>query len=249
LDGAPALAARAVREAHKLQVRLPHDRQFGPFRRFGYGLGWYWGDYRGDTLLHHFGSFDGARAHISFMPRHRVGVAVLLNASGPAADVTDLVATYAYDVVLGRAGAEARADSLLDSAATALGDARARIASERERIAARPSTLSLPSEAYAGAYASAELGTMRVERSGERLELRLGPLDAAADFYTRPEAVRLEFGPGRGEVVQFFVSPRGADSLEYAGYVFRRAAIRRSAAPAPSRSPAASSAGMPRARR
>ena len=238
-----------MREAHKLQVRLPHDRQFGPFRRFGYGLGWYWGDYRGDTLLHHFGSFDGARAHISFMPRHRVGVAVLLNASGPAADVTDLVATYAYDVVLGRAGAEARADSLLESAATALGDARARIASERERIAARPSTLSLPSEAYAGAYASAELGTMRVERSGERLELRLGPLDAAADFYTRPEAVRLEFGPGRGEVVQFFVSPRGADSLEYAGYVFRRAAIRRSAAPAPSRSPAASSAGMPRARR
>lgn len=127
------------------------------------------------------------------MPRHRVGVAVLLNASGPAADVADLVATYAYDVVLGRAGAEARADSLLDSAATAL--------------------------------------------------------DAAADFYTRPEAVRLEFGPGRGEVVQFFVSPHGADSLEYAGYVFRRAPIRRSAAPAPSRSPAASSAGMPRARR
>ena len=40
-----------------------------PFARTGYGLGWYSGDYRGETLYHSFGSFSGARAHTSFCPR------------------------------------------------------------------------------------------------------------------------------------------------------------------------------------
>jgi CubicO group peptidase (beta-lactamase class C family) len=99
-----------------MQVRLPEDVTFGPFRRFGYGLGWYWGEYDGDTLLHHFGSYAGARAHVSFMSRHGLGVAVLLSASGPAADAADLIAISAYDVLLAKPGAEARFDSRLGEA-------------------------------------------------------------------------------------------------------------------------------------
>jgi hypothetical protein len=57
---------------------------------------------------------------------------------------------------------------------------------------------------------------------GDALEIRLGPLSAAASPYTRPDAVRVEFEPGRGEVVRFFVSARGVDSLAYAGYALRR---------------------------
>ena len=56
----------------------------------------------------------------------------------------------------------------------------------------------------------------------DALEIRLGPLVAAASPYTRPDALRVEFEPGHGEVVRFFVSRRGVDSLEYAGYALRR---------------------------
>jgi CubicO group peptidase (beta-lactamase class C family) len=225
-DGVQLLPAHAVEEAHRLQVRLPREQRFGPFRRYGYALGWYWADYGGDTVLQQFGSFAGARAHVSFMPGRRIGVAVLLNVSGPAADVADLVAAYAYDVMLGKPGVRARYDSLLDSAAAALHDAKAQLAAERVRLAERPSTLSLPAASYAGVYTGADLGTMCVGlRPGSRkdgLEIRLGPLVAEASPYTRPDAVRVEFEPGHGEVVRFFVSGRGVDSLEYAGYALRR---------------------------
>ena len=105
----------------------------------------------------------------------------------------------------------------------------------------------LPPYAYAGTYTGAALGTMQIDLRGETLEIRLGPLEATAGYYTRPDAVRVEFEPGRGEVVQFFVSGRGVDSLAYEDYVFRRAT--RSSGRASLRLPLAPTAGRRRAPR
>jgi CubicO group peptidase (beta-lactamase class C family) len=222
VGGAQVLASDAVAQAHRLQVSLEEDTEYGPFRRFGYGLGWYWGEYGGDTLLHHFGGYPGARAHVSFMPQRGIAVAVMANVSGPAASVADLVATYAYDVMLHKAGVTARYDSLLAAWAVKLRKARDDVRTRRAKIAARPSTLAHPSRAYVGDYGSAELGVMRVREEHGRLRLTLGPLEALAEHYTRPEAVRVEFVPGTGEVVQFYLSAERADSLGYSGYIFRR---------------------------
>jgi hypothetical protein len=63
---------------------------------------------------------------------------------------------------------------------------------------------------------------MRVTTEHGRLRLTLGPLDALADNYARPDAVRVEFTAGSGEVVQFYPSTGRTDSLSYAGYLFRR---------------------------
>jgi CubicO group peptidase (beta-lactamase class C family) len=223
VDGRQVIDADAIRESHRMQVRLPEPVTFGPFQRFGYALGWYWGEYERDTLLHHFGEYAGARAHVSFMPRHGIGVAVLLNASGPAADAADLIAISVYDILLAKPGAAARFDSRLAEAERRLTEIKVAVARQRAERAARPSTLAHPLADYLGAYRSAAMGAMWVRAQGGRLRLALGPLDATADFYTRPESVRVEFSPGSGEVVQFFVSAR-ADSLEYDGYVFRRVA-------------------------
>ena len=99
-------------------------------------------------------------------------------------------------------------------------------AAERGRLAERHSLLSLPAPAYAGAYAGAALGIMclgvRAGPQGDALQIRLGRLAALATPYTSPEAVRVEFEPGHGEVVRFFVSGRRVDSLGYAGYALRR---------------------------
>jgi hypothetical protein len=156
------------------------------------------------------------------MPRHGIGVAVLLNVSGPAADVADLVATYAYDVLLHKAGVEARYDSLLAAQSDQLAQAKAKLAERRAAMAARPSTLTHPVSAYIGDYRSVPLGRMHVTAERGRLRLTLGPLAALADSYTEPDAVRVEFTTGSGEVVQFYPSADRADSLSYAGYVFRR---------------------------
>jgi CubicO group peptidase (beta-lactamase class C family) len=222
LRGVQVLPPEAVREARRLQVAVDPAQTFGPFRRYGYGLGWYWGEYAGDTLIHHFGGYEGARAHVSFMPSRGLGVAVLLNASGPAAEVADLVATYAYDVLLDKPALEAHYDSALAAMAEKLRTTKERVAAQRAEMAGRENTLSRPLGTYAGTFESPMLGTLKLRPVRGRLEVSFGPLLAIAGYYTRPEALRVEFGPGRGEVLQFFVLPTGADSLEYAGYVFHR---------------------------
>jgi len=49
------------------------DTSFGPFRRTGYGLGWYAGPYAEQTLYHAFGSFVGARACVGAARRQTGG--------------------------------------------------------------------------------------------------------------------------------------------------------------------------------
>ena len=67
---------------------------FGDYTRDHYGLGWYLGDYRGEPMVHHFGGFAGARAHISYLPGRKVGVAAFVNDSSAGFQVPDVIANY-----------------------------------------------------------------------------------------------------------------------------------------------------------
>ena len=69
---------------------------FGPYARTGYGLGWYSGDFGGETLYHSFGGYAGARSHVSFMPSRDLGVAIVTNDEGAGYLLVDIAAAYAY---------------------------------------------------------------------------------------------------------------------------------------------------------
>jgi CubicO group peptidase (beta-lactamase class C family) len=220
VDGRQVLPGAAVREAHRRQATL--SARFGPYPRFGYGLGWYWSTYEEDTLLHHFGGYAGARAHVSFMPEHGIGVAVLLNSSGSNAAAADVVANYTYDVLLGKPGREAKFDSILSSATADLARNATRLQQHRAEIAARPRTLTRSTPDYAGTYTSELLGAMHVRTVGDSIEVSIGQLRSIAGNYTEPNTIRVELDPGSGQVILFHVSPTGVDSLTMSGFVFRR---------------------------
>ena len=224
VDGRQILDEGAVREAHRRQASLSSN--FGPYPRFGYGLGWYWSTWEGDTLLHHFGGYAGARAHVSFMPGRGIGVAVLLNSSGANSAAADLAANYAYDVLLGKPGREAKYDSLLSQAKHDLARIADRVVGERAAIAARPSTLTRPLGDYAGVYASPQLGEMRVELLRDSLVVSIGQLRSAAGNYTEPNTIRVELDPGSGQVIAFRVSDSGVEGLRFAGFDFDRVSQR-----------------------
>jgi CubicO group peptidase (beta-lactamase class C family) len=220
VDGRAILPEAAVREAHRNQATL--SARFGPSPRFGYGLGWYWSTWEEDTLLHHFGGYAGARAHVSFMPRHGIGVAVLLNSSGANAAAADLVANYAYDVLLGKPGREAKYDSILGGAKADLERIAGRIREQRAEVAARPSTLTRPTADYAGVYVSPLLGEMRVRTDRDTLVVSIGQLSSRAGNSPEPNTSRVELDPGSGQVVGFRVSESGVDALVFNGFTFER---------------------------
>lgn len=203
--------------------RVGQETTFGDYARTGYGLGWQVGRYRDDALVHHFGNFAGSRAHVSFMPERRLGVAVMINEDAVAGDLADLVANYAYDWFAGLPDVETVYQAKLDALVAIRDRRRTGLASARADRARRPRTLGLPDAAYVGDYVSEAFGTLSVRAVDGRLVLLIGALSATAENHTDPESVRVELIPLRGEVVTFIRNGAGRPAaLSYSGEIFTR---------------------------
>lgn len=221
IGGEQIISAEAVRE-----TRAPYAEvggSFGEYSRDHYGLGWYLGTYRGDAMVHHFGGFAGARAHVSYLPDRKLGVAVFVNDSEAGFQFADILANYVYDTLNGQEGARARYDENIAAAAAQIKQFSARIAADRENRAAREWTLSLPHTAYAGTYESELGGVLEISLEDEALVVTLGNLHAVAEPFTAPDTIRVELIPGRGEVIGFRKNDSGGiAALRYGDYEFAR---------------------------
>jgi CubicO group peptidase (beta-lactamase class C family) len=207
LGGEQVLPARVVRETHRTQAAL--DARFGELHRVGYGLGWYRAVVNGDTLVHHFGSYAGARAHISFMPSLGAGVAVFVNSSSPGAfRAADLLALYAYDVLKGRGDADARADARLAQLVAAAADFHRRMQADHDRRAARLQSPPVALERYAGAYHNPDFGTLVITVEGDHLVAAIGHLESRLEVYEGAD-LRAELIPGQGQVLRFGLAGGG----------------------------------------
>lgn len=202
LNGRQVLPADAFREAHRCAV--PVEAEFERFRRTGYGLGWYCAEWEGERMLHHFGSFSGARAHVSFLPAHGVGVAVLINDDGHGFLLPDLIARYAYESLLGRPDVEVRFAREIEAfAETMRADMEEQRSARLERAARAPS-LGRGTEAYVGTYENPDLGTLVIERRPEgQLAGRIGALEGILGPGSEAETARFEPVPGMAAEIAF----------------------------------------------
>ncbi len=224
MDGRQVLPEAVIREAHTPTAM--HTDTFYRYVRTGYGLGWQSADYEGERMIHHFGGFQGWQAHISFLPERGIGVVVLINDSSPInGPAGDIIATYAYDLLLGRPGVNAKYVAERERLARNAAEARQRIRADYERRMARPPTPDERKPFFVGTYENEMLGTVDVRlRDNRELWATLGNLSARLDPFTRADALRVEFLPGSGQVVQFFFRDEHtpADSANISGMVFRR---------------------------
>ncbi|MBB4797242.1 CubicO group peptidase (beta-lactamase class C family) [Brevundimonas bullata] len=221
VGGRQVFPAGLVASTHVSQVT--QAATFGPYVRTGYGLGWQVGRYGEDVLIHHFGNFSGSRAHVSFMPERRLGVAVMVNEDAFAGDLADVVANYAYDWFAGLPDIEAVYDARLDALIAERDRRRAGVAATVEGRAKRPRTLSLPNAAYVGDYVNPAYGSLAIREAGERLSVAIGVQQALADYLTEPEGLRVELTPFRGEGVVFKLDAEGRPTtLVYQDAVFVR---------------------------
>ena len=184
IDGRRILSETMSREMQTQQIKVANLAGPGAsFPEHGYGLGWCLGNYREHPTVFHFGGYNGARCHISFIPSERIGVAVLVNESGPAYDFADWIAAEAFDKLLG-VESEDRLTRMKED-----------LARTRERMAKRPPIedhppaagkgLSLPIGSYVGGYYHDDWGLLEVGADDGRLTVQLGAhaptLDSTAD--------------------------------------------------------------------
>jgi CubicO group peptidase (beta-lactamase class C family) len=204
LDGAQVFPAELIERSQRLEAS--QDRPFGPFRRFGWGFGWDLGTYEGDTLLHRPGSFNGYFSHVSFMPRHGIGVVILVNGGRAASGLTHVVSTAIYDHLLGRGDAAARRQTALTELRGRMAKAREAMIAERAERAARAAPLSLPLAAYAGRYSNPLFGTLELKLQDGGLRARMGVAESPIEIYDASKnQLRIELFGG-GTVVEAIVA-------------------------------------------
>lgn len=198
VSGNRLLPGQPLLLTHKKQVE--QDREFGEYRRVGWGYGWDLGKYNGESLIHRFGGFLGYRSHMSFMPEHDVGVVVLANTVTPG---VDLMANYIYARLLEGGEIDERFNGKANELKKEDAEFRKRNAERLAERANRKAPLPRPLKAYTGVYRNSALGTMEWREIAGGLEVRIGVVHSRAEvFDASKDALRYEVA-GRGGVAEF----------------------------------------------
>ncbi len=80
VEGGEIVSEHALREIHEPVSVLPSEQlPWDEVNVVGYALGWMVEDFRGHRVISHDGGIDGFETTVSFIPKQRVGVAVLSN--------------------------------------------------------------------------------------------------------------------------------------------------------------------------
>jgi len=212
--------AEIIKQSQQKQVTT--DAKYLDFKRDGYAWGWYTGNYKGQRMLHHFGGFDGAHAHMSFIPEQKIGLVVLNNEDFLSARMTSIIADFVYGSLLQDADTKQRVDQRFSALNQKLANIDQMLASQAKKIAARKMNLSLPMSAYQGVYSHPLLGKIRVnvEATGQ-LHLRWGVLDTTASGFGKVDQIRVTFMPTSGEVIKFEATD-SVKNLTYNGMMFAK---------------------------
>lgn len=217
LDGRQIFPAQVVRRSHEILGR--QNVQFAYFQRDGWGFGWDIGSYEREPMVSRFGSYTGFRSHVSMLPARRLGVVAQVN-STPGWRLTDIIASYTYDVFLGRTDADARGQARLDTLTTQLQTRRARLASAPAPVHTPPR----PIADYVGTYEDVALGRIEVVPDESGLRVRWGVLPALPlDVQDAGKQTFVTTTFGGLSPFQFLFGPTGpAQALETEGRRARR---------------------------
>ncbi len=214
------ITPKLIKRSQKTVAKLSSSR--GDFERNAYAYGWYTGNYKNHLTYHHFGSFDGFRPHLSFMPEEKLGL-VILNNEGMLNDkLTDLIADFVYSKLLNKEGVESRIDSKMAKLKTMAYKYRDKIVSKDKNYTLKPWQLSARKQHYVGKYHHPLAGDIKVTFNGDKFELTWGNLKTTATPLREKDQMRVKFRPSNGQKVQFKVVDNKPTALVYSGIKFAK---------------------------
>jgi hypothetical protein len=206
-EGKRLISEENLAEPHTPQVvvrREGYARLMNPYtNQISYGMGWVVQDYRGQHLILHGGAIDGFRAHLTLVPKAKLGIALLNNLH--ATQLNMALSQQLVDSVLGLPHKDwntlyQEIQKKEEADVQAVTDWR----KERPKGARPPRALN----AYAGIYEDAAYGTVRVELVGGGLVWRWNSQRCALEHFR--EDLFVTTGDDAGEyTVQFVSTPNG----------------------------------------
>jgi len=217
-SGSAAIHSDLINFAQKPIASL--DSKRGDFERTNYAYGWYTGTYRNNLTYHHFGTFDGFRPHLSFMPKQKIGI-VILNNEGMLNDkLTDLIADFIYSKLLDEKGAEARINAKIVKLKSMAFNYRKKMLTKENNYTTSPWLLSADKLQYTGTYHHPLAGDIDIVVSNKQFFLQWGNLHSSATPFREKDQMRVKFRPTSGQYIQFEMLGNKPKGLVYDGLHF-----------------------------
>lgn len=221
LNGKQVFPKAVIEKSHQV-IAKTNDR-YGEFKRKGYAWGWHTGPYLGETLYHHFGGYPGTHTHMSFMPEKGLGVVILNNEDMLSSRLTSAIAKTIYAQLLNKPDAVKAGHNDLIGLQKKVDGLKPQLVKEKEKIASRSWQLSIDKSHYVGTFHHAKYGNIAVRQNKQgQLIVEWGIMHAIATAFTKPDTIRVELIPNRGQVVKFDVANNKVTGLTFRGQHFNR---------------------------
>ncbi|MGH9815782.1 MAG: serine hydrolase [Candidatus Acidiferrales bacterium] len=98
-NGKQVIPERVVRQTHTPHIVSGTSLRYDELFYSMYAMGWGINSYRGRLMVTHSGGIDGFTAHVSLMPKDKLGIVILTNKGGTR--LTGILAFNVYDRLLG----------------------------------------------------------------------------------------------------------------------------------------------------
>jgi CubicO group peptidase (beta-lactamase class C family) len=174
-NGKQVLTSTRMQEMHKTPQRTepePRVKPRGPRAPISnYGLGWFFNDYAGQTVVEHSGTQNGFVSWVAMIPKERLGLVILANHH--RTELNAALRSWILDALLGRPERDWSESVRTDYAngyQRLLQEAKAQFETKRPP----PMSPSRPIAEYAGIYESQLFGRLRVTAKDEALGIRFG---------------------------------------------------------------------------
>lgn len=198
------------------------NRTWYDLKRFGYGYGWNIATTPlGDTLVHHYGSFNGMHPQFSFVRKTGVGVVVMANEGSLSYPLNMLLSGYVHDYFSKRENIDVYYKEKLKKFKA---DYAKDIKSNNDymdRIAKRPWLLEHPFSSYAGTYSHDLFGEIVVELTkNNTFVTTIGNLKSNLVSAHRTNAFRVQMEENGGSVVQFEIVDGNVTKATWKGQTY-----------------------------
>lgn len=210
-----------LRATHSPHIVIPMEgpnAALHPFtQQMSYGMGWVIQDYRGELLVSHAGLIDGFRAHITLLPKRKLGLAILCNL-----DQTRMNLALSNAIV----------DLLLDKKAKDWNEHYGEIVVQEEFAAKRRAVEidrgrkfgtkpSLPLASLVGKYADAAYGEAEVKMEKDRLVLEWSRFRCEMEHY-QYDTFRVQDRLVGKWLIEFMIREGKVKGLNAIGVEFKR---------------------------
>ena len=216
-------SALPLKRIQKSQQKIAEvDSKRGDFNRTGYALGWYTGQYKNKLTYHHFGSFDGFRPHMSFIPSENIGLVILNNEGDLNDKLTDIIADLIYGKLLNDETTNKRVAKRLSELKTTAFSYREKAIKHEDSYKNKSWNLSLPLSSYTGTYSHPLAGNVNVSHNNGNITVVWGNLTSTATAHNKLDAMRVKLRPSKAQLIRFKHNNTHVNQLVYGGTEFKR---------------------------